>query len=211
MDQAGRTFEGGGGDDVVSWAWVPVKSDGEVDAEGGADYDMSSIEGPAMTSKVSGIVGLCLTSFLWIVASWRLFYHYSSWCNKFWHHRADGLTIKRMLHALLFTTMIVEGVSYAIMVGTDSSNKLAYALLDVIGRGILEYCTFIVGTAHWFDVILRARSGNKGSALVFYPAMLAVLTLGVTVASIFEAVDLSSGTYPTVDIFRRNSQIYRIT
>ncbi|KAL3807936.1 hypothetical protein ACHAXA_009302 [Cyclostephanos tholiformis] len=210
MNQAVYSFNGRGSDFVL-WTWISVKSDSEGDSEEGADFDVSSIVGPEMASTISGIVGLCLTSFLWIIVSWRLFYHYSSWCNKCWHYRADGLTVKQMLHALLWTTMIIEGVAYAIMVGTNSSNKLTYTLLDIVGRGILEYCTFIIGTAHWFDVIFQARSGNKQSALMLYPVILAIVTLAVTVASIFEAVDLLSGTYSTVDIFREHSRIYRIT
>jgi hypothetical protein len=215
MNHAEYPLEGrrGGGGDFASWARIPAISDGEGDAdgEGGPDYDVSSIGGPAMSSMVSGIVGLCLTSFLWIVVSWRLFYHYSSWFDRRRRHRGDGLTIKRALHALLFVTMIVEGAAYAIMVRTNAMGKVAYALLDVIGRGTLEYCAFVVGTSHWFDVIHRARSsGNARSCLAFYPVPLAFLALGVIVASAFEAVDLSSDAYPTVDAFRNNSRIYRI-
>jgi hypothetical protein len=91
--------------------------------------------------------------------------------------------------------MIVEGAAYAI----------------VIGRGMLVYCAFVVGTAHWFDAIYHTRSsGNARSCLAFYPVALTFLALGVIVASIFEAVDLSSDAYPTVDAFRNNSWIYRI-
>jgi hypothetical protein len=209
MEQAGDSDEGRGSD-LMSWTWIVVESDSGGDSAEGADFDIGSMGGPVMTAKISGIVGLCLTSFLWIIVSWRLFYHYSSWCSNCWHYRVDGLTVKRILHGMLWTTMVVEGVAYGVMVGTNSSNKLTYTLLDIIGRGILEYWTFIIGTAHWFNVIFQARSGDKQSALMLYPVILAIMTLGVTVASIFEAVDLFSGVYSTVDEFRQNSQIYRI-
>jgi hypothetical protein len=39
-------------------------------------------------------------------------------------------------------------------------------------------CAFVVGTAHWFDVIHRARSSeNARSCLAFYPVPLAFLAL----------------------------------
>lgn len=210
MDQAGYSDEGRGSD-FLPWTWILMESDNGGESAEGEDFDIGSIGGPAMTAKISGIVGLCLTSFLWIIVSWRMLYHYSSWCSKCWHYRADGLTVKRLLHGLLWTTMVVEGVAYAIMVGTNSSNKLTYTLLDIIGRGILEYWTFIIGTVHWFHVIFQARSRDKQSSLMIYPLILALVTLGVTVASIFEAVDLLNGVYASVDEFREKSLIHEIT
>ncbi len=209
MDQAGYSDEGRGSD-FLPWTWILMESDNVGEAAEGNDFGIGSIGGPSMTAKVSGIVGLCLTSILWIIVSWRLLYHYSSWCSKCW--RADGLTVKRLLHGLLWTTMIMEGVAYAIMVGTNSSNKLTYTLLDIIGRGILEYWTFIIGTVHWFHVIFQARSGDSQSSLMIYPVILALVTLGVTVASIFEAVDLLNGeVYASVDEFREQSLIHEIS
>lgn len=127
------------------------------------------------------------------------------------HLRIDGLTTKRILHGLLWTAMVVEGVAYADMVGTNSSNKLNYTLLDIIGRGIIEFSTFIIGTVHWFNVISQARTGGKGLAFTLFPVILALVTIGVTVSSTFEAVDLLNGGYETVHEFRANSQIHRIT
>lgn len=186
-----------------------------------ADFDIQTVDGPALTPKIAGIVGLCLTSFLWIIASWRLLYHYSGWCIKccqrqkeeedLHHLRTDGLTTKRILHSLLWTAMVVEGVAYADMVATNSSNELNYTLLDIIGRGILEFSTFVIGTIHWFNIISQARAGDKKLAFTICPVILALVTIGVTVSSTFEAAVLLSGGYKTVHDFRANSKIHRIT
>lgn len=194
-----------------------------------ADFDVAALDGPALTPKISGIVGLTITSFLWIVASWRLLYHYSPWCRSRCFRRgkkedddvdrvgprtADGLTTKRLLHGLLWTAMAVEGIAYADMIGTNSSNKLNYTLLDIVGRGILEFSTFVIGTVHWFSVISRAQAagvGDKGLALTLFPAILAMMTVAVTVSSTLEAVALHGGGYETVHHFRASSDIHRIT
>ena len=42
------------------------------DAAAARQFDMSTVDGPALTPQISGIVGLCLTSFLSVIASWRL-------------------------------------------------------------------------------------------------------------------------------------------
>mmetsp|Transcript_19467 Transcript_19467/g.41637 ORF Transcript_19467/g.41637 Transcript_19467/m.41637 type:complete len:360 (-) Transcript_19467:182-1261(-) len=193
----------------------------ESDMSEAADFDIATVDGPALTPQISGIVGLCITSFLWVIASWRLLYHYSGWCSKCCkrtkedeeinHLRTDGLTTKRLLHGLLWTAMVVEGVAYADMVGTNSSNKLNYVLLDIIGRGILEFSTFVIGTVHWFNITSQARAGDKKLAFAIFPAILAILTIAVTVSSTFEAVTLLHGGYDTVHGFRSQSDIHRIT
>ena len=86
-----------------------------------------------------------------------------------------------------------------------------YTLLDIIGRGILEYSTFIIGTVHWFNIVSQARAGDKKLAFTLCPIILAIVTIGVTVSSIFEAVALLNGGYETVHDFRSTSQIHRIT
>mmetsp|Transcript_11992 Transcript_11992/g.25540 ORF Transcript_11992/g.25540 Transcript_11992/m.25540 type:complete len:361 (+) Transcript_11992:125-1207(+) len=183
-------------------------------------FDIATVDGPALTPEISGIVGLCITSLLWVIVSWRLLYHYSGWCSNCFNRpkddernlpRMDGLTTKRILHGLLWTAMVVEGVAYADMVATNSSNKLNYTLLDIIGRGILEFSTFIIGTVHWFNIISHARAGEKKLAFTFFPAILAIVTIAVTVSSTFEAVALLHGGYESVHEFRATSQIHRVT
>lgn len=190
----------------------------ESDASNNADFDIATVDGPALTARVAGIVGLCMTSLLWVIVSWRLLYHYSGWCRKpnkedadIRHPRTDGLTTKRLLHGLLWTTMVVEGVAYADMVGTDSSNKFNYVLLDIIGRGILEFSTFVIGTVHWFNVTSRAQAGEKKLAFTLFPAILVIVTIAMTVASTFEAVALLHGGFETVHEYRTNSDIHRMT
>ncbi|KAL7537000.1 hypothetical protein ACHAXR_007533 [Thalassiosira sp. AJA248-18] len=188
--------------------------------ESDADFDISTVDGPALTHQISGIVGLCITSILWIIASWRLLYHYSGWCTKCCQRsgeddknnlRADGLTTKRILHGLLWSAMVVEGVAYADMVGTNSSNKLNYTLLDIIGRGVLEFSTFTTGTVHWFSIISRAQAGEKDFTSTLFPVILTLVTIGVIVSATFEAVALLNGGYETVHEFRSTSEIHRIT
>ena len=186
----------------------------------GANSEPTLMSGSAVSYGKVGIVGICITSFLWIIVSWRLFYHYSGWwctnscCSKRVGEeediRTDGLTTKRLLHVLLWTTMVVEGVAYADMISTDSSNKLNYTLLDIVGRGILEFWTFIIGTVYWFNVISQSRVGDKRLAFAFFPSILALITIGVTVSCILEAVALLTGS-ETIDEFRETSKIHRIT
>lgn len=186
-----------------------------------ADFDIATFDGPALTARVAGIVGLCITSLLWVIASWRLLYHYSGWCGlcckpkkedeDINHLRTDGLTTKRLLHGLLWTAMVLEGVAYADMVGTNSSNRLNYVLLDIIGRGILEFSTFVIGTVHWFNITSQARAGDDKLAFTLFPAILMIITIAVTVSSTFEAIALLHGGFETVHEFRTNSDIHRIT
>lgn len=184
------------------------------------DFDIAEVNGPALTPRIAGIVGLCITSLLWVIASWRLLYHYSGWCGHCCqkkededinHLRTEGLTTKRLLHGLLWAAMVVEGVGYADMVGTNSNNKLNYVLLDIVGRGILEFSTFVIGTVHWFNLISQARAGDKKLAFKFFPAVLTIITIAVTVSSTFEAVALLHGGFETVHDFRSKSDIHRIT
>lgn len=174
-------------------------------------FNVGLVGGPVMTAKVAGILGLCLTSSLWIIVSWRLLFHSKCWCYR--EAVVDGVTIKRMLHGLLWFTMVVEGVAYALMVGgADRSYKVTYTLLDIIGFGILEYWTFVVGTAYWFNLIYTARSvGDSRLKLLICPAILVIITtIGVSIVSIFIAIDLWNGLYSSVSEFRQQSRLYRI-
>ena len=195
-----------------------------------AETDLDVASGPALSPQISGIVGLCITVFLFVIASWRLLYHYyacghSRCCahrpeneddknnnnvNSSSNNSVPGLTTKRILHGLLFTFTLVEIIGYASMVSTNTSNKLNYTLLDIIGRGILEFSTFVIGTIHWFNVISASQS-DKSLSTVLYPVILAIITIGVTVCSTFEAVALLGGGYDNVDEFREHSKIHRIS
>ncbi|KAL9184458.1 hypothetical protein ACHAXT_002544 [Thalassiosira profunda] len=195
-----------------------------------SDFDIQSVDGKALTPYISGAIGLSITSVLWLISSWRLVYHYSGWCSKCCPRsgeesvsngspdsdqvRTEGLTTKRILHGLLWLAMTVEGVAYADMVATNASNKLNYTLLDIIGRGILEFSTFVIGTVHWFGILARAGAGGAAGKRVspkFYPLLLLVTTIAVTVCSVFEAVALLSGGYESVHDFRSRSRIHRVT
>lgn len=166
----------------------------------------SSHYGLVITPKIAGIVGLCLTSFLWIITSWRLFYHHLN-CQRF---RADDFTTKRLLHGFIWTTMIIEMIAYVSMVKKNSANKFNYTVLNIVGMGILETFTFIIGTIHWFNIISRGRVEDKNLAVTIYP-VLALVAIGLTVSSTYEAVDLWKGGYDTIEGFRAGSKIYKIT
>jgi len=177
-------------------------------------FDISSVDGPALTPQISGIVGLCLTTFLWVIASWRLLYHYSGCPNTKYeeeeiHHRTDRISTKRMLHGLLWSASVVEIIAYAEMVATNSSSKLSYTLLDVVGRGILEFSTFIIGTVHWFNII--SVGAEERLAFTVFPLILAITTIAVTIAATVEAVALWRGGYESVDDFYTNSTIHQVT
>ena len=195
----------------------------------------SSAAGPALTFRVSGIVGLSITGILFIIVSWRMIYHYSGYISskcckrkereeqgqeilgaeeEFVNYlRTDGLTTKRLLHFMLWTTTIIQGVGYANMTATDVSNKLNYTLLDIVGRGILEFTTFVIGTIHWFHVTSQARAGASEKQVMFklLPMILVVATIAVALCSIFEAVELLAGKSDDVHEFRSTSKIHRIT
>lgn len=179
-----------------------------------AGFDLpSAADGPALAPRISGGVGLCLTSLLFILASWRLLYHFSGRCTGKYEEEdvmGRGVSTKRLLHVLLWGAAVVESVAYSYMVATNSSSKLSYTLLDIVGRGILEFSTFVVGTVHWFHKISETRTGGEERlAYALVPALLALATVAVTVSSTVEAVDLARGGYASVDDFHARSTVHR--
>lgn len=189
-----------GGDAAIHWITDYLIS----------SYNATLYSAPTITPKVVGIVGLCLTSFLWVLASWRLFYHHLARCRYCLRLRPDDFTTKRLQHGLLWTTMVVEIIAYANMVKVNSMNKINYTILNIVGMGILETVTFIVGTIHWINIISRGRVEDKNLAFTIYP-ILALVGVGLTVSSTYEAVELWKGGFGTIDEFWAGSQIYKIT
>jgi len=184
-------------------------------AVAGAQFDISTVDGPALTPRISGIVGLCLTSFMWAIASWRLLYHYSGWCHGKYeeedinHH---GISRKRLLHGLLWSASVVEKIAYIYMVATNSSSKLSYTLLDIIGRGVLEFSTFVIGTVHWLSILSETRAGGEDRlAFALFPFILAMATVAVTASSTAEAIAIFRGGYDSVDDFIATSQVHRVS
>jgi hypothetical protein len=109
--------------------------------------------------------------------------------------------------------MVVEGVAYADMLAENLSDKLNYTLLDIIGRGILEFSTFTILTMYWFDLTSHARAGasEKLVAFTLFPFILAIITIAMVIINTCEAVVLLSDAYPTLQDFRSQSPIHRIT
>lgn len=188
-----------------------------------AAAEAANIEsGTVLTSRNAGIVGICITSFMWTIATWRLLYHYSGVCGSDCFRRpsedadinlrTDGLTTKRIVHGLLWTAMVVEAVAYADMAATNSSNQLSYTLLDIIGRGVLEFSTYAIVSIYWFNLTSQARAGASEKKFVFtlFPLVLAFMSIIMTVSSTLEAVDLLTGKYISVDDFRSQSQIHKL-
>ena len=143
---------------------------------------VDSVDGPVLTVKLSGIIGVVLTSMLFLVASWRLIHHFSA----MWRRDTDeevnstqGITTKRTLHIFLWMTMLIEGGAYSAMVAHNTISKVNYMLLDIIGRGVLEYWTFVFGTMYWFDIVAKASRSKGESARSMYPVVLAIVTVVV--------------------------------
>ena len=84
------------------------------------------------------------------------------------------------------------------MVATAAISALNYTLLDMIGRGILEYCTFIAGTVHWFGIL----SESEKLTFTLFTATLAIITIAVIICSTIEVVALWAGGYETVEDFQ---------
>ncbi|KAL3797660.1 hypothetical protein HJC23_013492 [Cyclotella cryptica] len=183
---------------------------------------------PSLGTFEAAIIGLCISSLVWVIASWRLLVHYFGWLSKCcfsfrqsWisheeqlqHIRTDGLTTKRILHVLLWSAMVVEGVAYGDMLAENLSDKLNYTLLNIIGMGILEFSTFSILTVYWFDVTSHARAGatEKLAAFTLLPLLLAIVTIAMIVINTLEAIVLLSDTYPTLQEFRSQAPIHRIT
>jgi hypothetical protein len=183
---------------------------------------------PSLGTFEAAIIGLFISTLVWIIASWRLLVHYFGWLSKcccfrpsrntreeqqLQHIRTEGLTTKRILHGLLWTAMVVEGVAYGDMLAENLGDKLNYALLNIIGMGILEFSTFSLLTVYWFDVTSHARAGasEKLAAFTLLPLLLAIVTLAMIVINTLEAIVLLSNTYPTLQEFRSQSLIHRIT
>lgn len=181
---------------------------------------------PKLGTMEAAITGLTISSLIFCIASWRLLVHYSGWLSKcgcikssaleeenLTHIRSEGLTTKRIVHGLLWTAMVVEGVSYADMLAENLSDKLNYTLLDIIGRGILEFSTFTILTVYWFNLTSHARAGasEKMVAFVLLPWILALITVAMIAVNTIEAVVLLSDAYPTLEVFRSESPVHRIT
>jgi len=109
--------------------------------------------------------------------------------------------------------MVVEGVAYADMLAENLGDKLNYTLLDIVGRGILEFTTFSILTMYWFDLTSHARAGAEKMLITFalFPWILGCITLVMIVMNTMEAVVLLGNTYPTLQDFRSQSVIHRIT
>ena len=181
---------------------------------------------PRLGTMEAAITGLTISSLIFCVASWRLIVHYSGWLSKcgclkastseeenLTHIRTEGLTTKRIVHGVLWAAMVVEGVSYADMLAENLSDKLNYTLLDIIGRGILEFSTFTILTVYWFDLTSHAKAGasEKLMAFTLFPWVLALITIIMIATNTYEAVVLLGDAYPTLQDFRSNSPIHRIT
>jgi hypothetical protein len=144
--------------------------------------------------------------------------------------RTEGLTTKRILHILLWSTMLIEGIAYISMIvqllttqGDESTsllsdNKRTYFLLDILGRSILEYTTFSILTVYWFDYLTKASSAavDKRDLLCrLFRYILGCVSLIMIGANTFEAVVLFGGgnttSYDTLSEFQTQSTVHRIT
>lgn len=164
-------------------------------------------------TTTSSIIGLSISTLILLITSWRLLLHYSGWLSKKCscmkhmtseeenniHIRTEGLTTKRILHVLLWMTMLIEGVGYtlALFQSDDDNNtthqekKISYLLLDIVGRTILEYTTFSILTIYWFDFTRNARAGEeKYVVFTLFRWVLGLLTLCMIGMGIFSAVML---------------------
>lgn len=109
--------------------------------------------------------------------------------------------------------MLIEGVAYMDMLVHDKWDKLNYLLLDILGKGILEYSTFSILTVYWFDMTSSARAIVKERLVTFtlFRWVLCITTLGMIGMNTYEAVVLLGDKYSTLPQFQSQSSIHRIT
>ncbi|KAL3764550.1 hypothetical protein ACHAWO_007921 [Cyclotella atomus] len=191
---------------------------------------------PNLNNLAASITGLSISTFIFVIASWRLLVHYSGWLIKCGciqssstttninnsgtnvgnvYIRSEGLTTKRILHILLWSAMLIEGIAYIDMLIVGSSNQVNYLCLDILGRGIFEYTTFGILTVYWFHMTSAARAIDREKDVMFtlFPVLLGLVTVCMIGVNTLEAVVLLRNTegYTSLSEFRSESSIHRIT
>mmetsp|Transcript_27933 Transcript_27933/g.43385 ORF Transcript_27933/g.43385 Transcript_27933/m.43385 type:complete len:386 (+) Transcript_27933:284-1441(+) len=175
-----------------------------------------------------GVYGVSLTGTLFLIATWRLTAHLFGYCTgcggtSGGGGRAEGLTMRRSFHSLLWIAMLFEMLGYAEMLGfrlsedKNKSEKWGYCLLEVLGRCTFEFGAFSVATVLWFFTVKSSRAGqgvgtgtneehfqNFGK-LYFLPFLVLLVFFALTTHSIFVAVDLVQGDDETLHDWKYNS------
>ena len=193
--------------------------------------------GEILTStQTVGWYGIFLTGALLFISTWRLTAHLFGWCPGLIHQtangpRAEGWTLRRAFHLLLFLAMFFEFLGYAEMVGMplstsdDNSEKVGYGFLEIFGRCFFEFGAFAIATILWFLTIKSSRAGqgiggassndhhyqNGLLCTKFYcfPATLCAAFLGMFIHSIVVIVNLTSDDTELLEDWKINSSVHK--
>mmetsp|Transcript_51925 Transcript_51925/g.62426 ORF Transcript_51925/g.62426 Transcript_51925/m.62426 type:complete len:367 (+) Transcript_51925:40-1140(+) len=174
---------------------------------------VKSLVNPPEHLNSVAIFGLSLTFSLWLITSWRLFFHYFGCpCSPTSQEisRVPGLTMRRSFHSLLWISTLFEGIAY--IEGTISNNSeiVAYILLR-FGLTVFQYGAFSVVTVYWIQQCQTARAGAHETKKIF------VILVGILVSTsvllfafaVWDVVDLLLY-YDNIDDFVANSMLHFI-
>ena len=179
-----------------------------------------------------GIIG---SGTLLLIATWRLTAHLWGWCPGVINRaaegpRAEGWTMRRAFHLLLFIAMFLETLGYAEFIGLplaasdEMSEKVGYGLLEIFGRCNFEFGAYSVATSLWFLTIKSSRAGQgidslsndhfyqHGVCRKFYclPATIVVAFLGLSIHSIIVFASLYNSDYDTLHDWKENSHLHKV-
>ena len=147
----------------------------------------------------AGAIGLCISSILWLLCTWRLFFH-TKICCRGGQCRTIVLTPRRLFHGLLWIAMLVECLSYTdlcriiTLANTRAkAERIGYVLSEVFGRSIFEFLSFSVVTALWFTTEAEARSvstNERNLVVDSLPRVLLIWASLLVATSVLQALDI---------------------
>mmetsp|Transcript_62082 Transcript_62082/g.74701 ORF Transcript_62082/g.74701 Transcript_62082/m.74701 type:complete len:374 (+) Transcript_62082:57-1178(+) len=176
--------------------------------------------------RTVGYIGICLTGSLWLVTSWRLAAHSlgCSWSNETGAQRprAEGVTMRRAFHGLLWLAMLSEAMAYidlAFGPTTDDDEmhdtefldeRTSYVLLSVLGRAIFEFSAFSLVAVVWFKSTADSRAGMSETHMIYSmcPIMLIISGFCLGGLAIWETVDLLFFNDWNLEQFKADSNVH---
>eukprot|EP00934_Nitzschia_sp_Nitz4_P002691 Nitzschia sp. Nitz4//scaffold289_size23394//15018//16307//NITZ4_008479-RA/size23394-augustus-gene-0.1-mRNA-1//1//CDS//3329545828//2681//frame0 len=199
--------------------------------------DTSSSLGSANENELQDKIGLGITGTLWILASWRLIFQTLipraetstgrfpistsvsevSWVDRF----SQWFTRRRIFHGLLWMALSCQGAAYTGMLGywpcrilrPAMADKVAYLLLEVCGRTVLESLAYSVVTALWLQTaidshpaalwgMMRLPFGHLPAVFVLTMMAAVLASAAVAVASLLLFPQLSRSDLPNLSLTR---------
>merc|ERR1719215_1951657 len=145
---------------------------------------------------------------------------------------AEGWTMRKVFHLLLFIAMFFNVLGYAQMIGLNisysdtQSEKLGYAFIEIFGRCLFEFGAFSVATVLWFLTIKSSRAGQgiggaSSNDQQFYqqgllctkfyclPATICIAFIGLSIHSVVVCGNILSSKYDSLEDWKYESNTHK--